>query len=400
MLQSNLSGLVVEDEPMISEIIVLTLRRILDAQVAHQCLTNASALSCLEREFITAAPLDFITTDINHPGGSGIDLIRAVRSLPDSAVVSRCLRARHIPIVVVSAVVDHPSLQAELRKIDSSIRFISKPFSYDELARQIVESVGEYRHRVLADFHALGLAIFWDGDRYRLGGAYELPPYLESEFVVGSPDHAGRGYTRLVMLDSHLDRARMSVTIFEGLINDRRTLERDFQAFFERHPEFLLEDQFDSYWAEPRLQSLGTGKVIRPDFVLQPIGARTNPWSWRIIDLKGHDVEMIANRKFHADLSRRVHRVIAQLRDYGEFFEDPRNQHVLFEKFGGVKPTPNLMAIIGRLPKSELDLYSRLRGRLTDVVIKTYDEVLEFRKAKIERMHAFQSRRPGATLYP
>src|SRR5262249_39699536 len=112
-------------------------------------------------------------------------------------------------------------------------------------------------------------------------------------------------------------------------------------------------------------------------------------WNWNLVDLKSHNVEVLANRRFHADLSRHVYRVVAQLRDYQEFFSDPRHQHLLERKFGGVRPVPRLTAIIGRIPRKEKELYARLKGRVADVNIRTYDEVLVVRKAKVEQMWAF-----------
>lgn len=51
-------------------------------------------------------------------------------------------------------------------------------------------------------------------------------------------------------------------------------------------------------------------------------------------------------------------------------------------------PNPKLVAIIGRLPPEHKDQYAVLRSRLTGVSITTYNEILEFRRAELERIAA------------
>ena len=64
--------------------------------------TNSEGLAAISRISFAGSDLDLITTDYNRPGGSGGDFIRAVRNLSDDVVVNRCLRARHIPIIVIT----------------------------------------------------------------------------------------------------------------------------------------------------------------------------------------------------------------------------------------------------------------------------------------------------------
>jgi hypothetical protein len=169
--------------------------------------------------------------------------------------------------------------------------------------------------------------------------------------------------------------------------------ERDLQAFLQQHPEFILRGEFDSYWAQPQLRDADSTKVIRPDFVLQPLGLRSTGWNWQLVDLKSPRVPLLANSQFHRDLSRHVSRVVTQLKDYGEFFSNPRNGDIIRQRFGGVIPQPKLVALIGRLPNNDArERYTTLRTRLTDVCLTTYDEILEFRRARVHQIESALSR--------
>ena len=388
----SLIGMVVDNEKAVRECLSNWITNQLDATIVHSAADNDSALTYIKRASLSAAPIDFITTDMYHSGGHGLDLIKQLRSFSDSIIISGCLRARHLPIIMVTGQLSK-TLESLCNRIDPKIRIIAKPVEPEVFIRAIVDSVGEYRHRILEGFHGLGLTVFWQNGAYRIGSAYSIPPIIESAYVAGDPCQAASGYARLLIVDWHWANANVAVELLEQMINDPSLNEKDFQHFFERHPEFLLEGQYDSYWAEPHLNSVTTGVSIRPDFVLQPCGDRTNAWNWNLVELKRHNVDLLTNRKVHADLSRYVTRVVTQLRDYKEFFEDPRNSDLLKSKFGGVLPNPQLTAIIGRLPTTEKEVLIRLKRRTGDINIRTYDEVLEFRRTKVEQMTVFQHNR-------
>lgn len=63
-------------------------------------------------------------------------------------------------------------------------------------------------------------------------------------------------YSRLVLITDRHKAAHPALSQFESMLNDPYITERDFQRFFELHPEFLLRDEYDSYWAEPVINPL------------------------------------------------------------------------------------------------------------------------------------------------
>jgi hypothetical protein len=211
---------------------------------------------------------------------------------------------------------------------------------------------------------------------------------MESSYFAGNTLSLSALYSRLVLIADRPKVAEIALARFEELLNYPHVTEKDFQLFFQLHPEFLLRDEYDSFWAEPILRSPTTGNMIRPDFILQPHGKHDTPWNWAVLDLKRPDVPLIANNRFHADFSKHVYRVLTQLKDYGDFFSDPRNHEMLCQRFGGIIPQPKLTAVIGRLPARDRDRYAILQGRLQGVSITKYDEIIEFRKSKVAWIRA------------
>jgi len=365
------------------------------AQIAHYAQNNAVALHKLGLISGQNAPLDFVTTDIvNVYSGNyreGIDFVRAIRALPADAAVSGGLRLKYIPIVVFTGGGFTYNNIVELYRIDSYIQVVQKFGSADrELARALVNVVTQYRHRVLAEFQRQGYAVFWEGGMFKLATAFETMPPHRSQYYAGNaavgPNSA---YSRLVLVTGAPSIARLAIEEFEHLLNARGTSESEIQHFFQRHPEFLLGEEYDSYWAEPRLVSPVTGSSLRPDFVLQPLALRSNAWRWNVVDLKRHDVNLLTSRRFHVDLSMHVYRAATQLRDYAEFFDDPRNAKMLESRFGGVVPKPKLTMVIGRLPERDRAAFASLQSRVSGVHIRTYDEILEFRRARQEQLDYF-----------
>ena len=80
--------LVVDDDPGIREMLPEAIRSKLPKAEIRTAATNAEAL-----EALVGFAADLITTDCNHPGAHGIDLLRTLRSMP------RFLRT---PVVLIS----------------------------------------------------------------------------------------------------------------------------------------------------------------------------------------------------------------------------------------------------------------------------------------------------------
>ena len=387
-LGHRLEMLWVDDEPMLLESLTDVLRTA-DIQV-HSVTNGTAALEYLEHVHSLKLPLDIIVTDNLHPGLRGPDLIRHIRDFPDEMTLQGGLRIRHLPIVLFSGSA-HIAKQ-ELENMGLDVPVLYKPTRIEELVRAIDEAVREYRERILSDLHNVGVAIQFEGGRFTLrncytvegeGGGYESK-YIDASTTDG-PRRAAEAYRRLVLVADRHVVAERAILEFESLLNREGCTEADFQRFFRLHPEFLYQGLHIEHWAEPYLQDQSTGRIYKPDFILKSMFLPTRPWSWQIVDLKRPDVPVITNAHFYATLSQQVHKVVAQLRSYSEYFDNPANAEAIASRFGGVVRKPNLVAVIGHLPKEGLlEEYAKLRSQILDVALMTYSEILEFRRANLE----------------
>lgn len=380
----------VEDEP---EIRRMYYRLLEEADITLTCFPDSdTVLNALHQVHLAKWPLDVFLTDNFHPGISGTELIRKVRDLPDEWTMQGGLRIRHIPIIMQSA----SARPDDIKKVDAKIPVIQKPFEIEDLVGTIDEAVRGYRDRILNDLHRVGLAITWQGGRMSLCKCYAIDKSkgFETKYFSAIRPHETDGlaqaYWRLVVIEDRHWSAEQAIAEFEALLNSDRTKERDFQHFFKLHPEFLYQNCFIDHWAEPQLKDANSGEVIKPDFILKSMMLPDRPWSWQVVDLKRHNVPLLSSRRFHATLSHHVHRVVAQLRDYSEYFDNPGNRREIERKFGSFLAKPKLVAIIGRIPKDgALEQFAKLRSRLVDVSITTYDEILEFRRCQVERRRRY-----------
>lgn len=386
----SLQALVVEDDTATRQMYEHLL-----ADVGVSCTTfgrNREAFDYLEHLTAARGPLDFVLTDIIRsrtregwaPAPEGVELVQRIRNANDDVLVNSCFRLRHLPIVVISGGGFDTAVRLKESFPDLQIR--DKPVGVDGIYQAVSDALASYRREVLSELQRVGLSLSWHDGRFRIAAAYSIPPRYETKYFVTHLDPLGIAYSRLILIAERSPIAGVAVDLFEEMLNIPTTSERDLQNFFEQHPEFLLGDAYDSYWAQPSLASLDKKRVIRPDFVLKPVGSSQKTWDWTIIDLKAPNVALFASRRFHMSLSYHVHRLVTQLKDYADFFADSRNQEAIRQRFGGVVPKPNLVGVIGRLPGDHVDEYAVLRSRANGVTITTYDEILELRRARVEKM--------------
>lgn len=391
-MNMRLKALVVEDHPVVSRGVELFLRNIdIETEAA---LNYSSASNALDRIVSNRSNLDIIITGMHLGRGmyEGVNLITRIRNMPDQNTVLSGSKLKRLPIIVLTGGGFRHAYNT-LPAIDPKIIIVSKDSEVEVLIKAIDDSIRSYRREILSELQYIGLALVWENGHYQVINAYaQLPAsQVETTLLSGETNVIGQSYSRLVLISDKWAVAQIAIDMFESLLNAPRTTERDFQQFLELHPEFLLGDEHDSYWAEPILKSPANGRQVRPDFILQPRVLRSSTWRWTLVDLKKPNVPLITHTRFHTDLSHHVYRVATQLKDYAEFFADPRNKELIQRRFGGVVPMPKLVAVIGRLPVTHKDEYAALRSRLTGVTITTYDELLEFRRAKIEWMKSLGS---------
>lgn len=181
-----------------------------------------------------------------------------------------------------------------------------------------------------------------------------------------------------------------AVEELESLMNDPKVKEKDFQDFFERHRDFILNDEYKD--AHPHIVlSNNEDKHLIPDFVLEPIDSSS---LCDLLELKLPSVNIFVLKKNRPHYSAAVMEACAQLRIYSEFFDEENNRIAFQNTHPGLQAyKPKMFVIIGR--RGEIDPFTRrgVESDLPNITLRTYDEVLSRAKWRIEVMKKGLSRK-------
>lgn len=119
------SVLVVDDEPM-----ARTLLRLMLVRAGFDVSEAEDGYDALEK--IKEEMPDLVILDVMMPGLDGFSVCRAVRESAPTA---------HLPVIMLSAKTDMDSVNRGLRA--GANKYLTKPISPDELARQVRSVLGE-----------------------------------------------------------------------------------------------------------------------------------------------------------------------------------------------------------------------------------------------------------------
>jgi cold shock CspA family protein len=169
----------------------------------------------------------------------------------------------------------------------------------------------------------------------------------------------------------------------ESLMNDPNAKEKDFQDFFERHRDFILNDEYKDARSHVVLSS-DEGKRLIPDFVLEPIDQSS---LCDLLELKLPSVKIFILKENRMHYSAAVAEACAQLRMYSEFFDEEKNR-ITFEKtYPGLRAyKPKMFVIIGRQGKVDPLIRRSIESDMPNLILRTYDEVLNRAKWKVDAM--------------
>lgn len=164
----------------------------------------------------------------------------------------------------------------------------------------------------------------------------------------------------------------------EYLINSPAVKELDFQRFFERRPDFILNDDYKKAHGHIVLAREDGGSLI-PDFVLEPANGSLSD----LLELKLPSVEVFTLKKNRCRFSAAVFEACAQLREYSKFFEEAHYRKLVQEKFGLLLYRPRMFVILGRRGDVDPLQLRAIQSDLPQLDVKTYDDVIERMKRKL-----------------
>ncbi|MEO5331575.1 MAG: DUF4263 domain-containing protein [Magnetococcus sp. YQC-5] len=159
------------------------------------------------------------------------------------------------------------------------------------------------------------------------------------------------------------------------------TKEEDIHKFFERNPDFILNDDYKK--AHSKLTLSRDGSELIPDFVLEPVDQEK---FCDLLEIKSTFQKVFVIKKNRVRFSSAVYEACAQLRTYSLFFDDERNRYKVFNKHGVNIYKPRMFLIIGRKGKTnQIDAINASLD-LPYVTIRSYDDVLSMAANKLNKI--------------
>lgn len=235
-----------------------------------------------------------------------------------------------------------------------------------------------------ASVEMIALALF--GQEIRLVSLTEDGTY---KFL----DERDRLHNLLYVVSLEGSLLEMAVEELEFLMNSRNAREDDFQNFFERNPDFILNDEYRR--AHPQLVlSRDDGQTLRPDFLLEPLDQSS---LCDLLELKLPSAQVFVLKRSRARFSAAVFEAAAQLREYSRFFDEEKNRGRFQSAYPGLMVyKPRMVVIIGRRSDASSLVQRDIQSELPNLILRTYDEVVLRMKWKIEKMR----KKSGLRLTP
>jgi hypothetical protein len=318
-----------------------------------------------------------------------------IRTLPESCAMRDGRKWKRIPQIVLTKYGNrheaYDGLDVEF-VIDVTGRTLFQGFSSPITWNKIEGIVNLYHHRAMADYEQVGLMITIDRGLYRVKRAFCKKDSDESEFYFGGKDRRRfRGY---VTIGRDLDGADFEGCLFEQLLNDPKTRERDVHRFFEEHPSFLAQAMTGIPVSH---QPYFTRNKQTPDFSIAPILPRHSASVVKLLELKGPEASVLAGQRYlHRGLASDVIQALAQVSDYAESLCDPLNLKSVKEALGYAPEYTQRAVLIGRTPPpTDANLWAKRKDEQPAIRIITYDEILqEHRDRIITRRKCWSPRTP------
>lgn len=305
------------------------------------------------------------------------DIAQSVRNLPESCAMRDGRKWKRIPIIVLTdrgyrgpayAGVDVDFV------VDDTELILHHGLASTLTWRQLEKAINRYQRTILREYERVGFMVTDDHGLYRIKKAYRKKSPRESEFYFGGKDKRRfRGY---VTVGRDSEGIGYEALLFEELLNDPKTGEREVHNFLERHPDLLAEAMMGVPISH---QPYFPSNKQNPDFVISRILPRDSGEKIKLLELKGPEARILdSSRHLHRALSHDVIRALAQVNDYNEAIRDPLNLTSIEKALGFVPERSERAVLIGRNPSpQDVELWEKRKAEQPLVTIVTYDELLE-----------------------
>jgi len=175
---------------------------------------------------------------------------------------------------------------------------------------------------------------------------------------------------------------QLAIEELESLVNDPKSKEIDFQDFFERNPDFILNDEYKKAHAQIVL-TRNDGSTLVPDFILEPIERSA---LCDLLELKLPSAQVFVLKESRMRFSAAVLETCAQLREYALFFDEERNRRIVAERHGLTAYKPRMFVIIGRRGSVSPIQRRKIEGDTPGLQLRTYDEIMNRMKTRFDAM--------------
>jgi len=311
------------------------------------------------------------------------DISARIRTLPETCAMRDGRKWKKIPQIVLTKSGGrqeaYDGLDVEF-VIDVTAQTLFYGFSSPLTWNKIEEIVNRYHQRAMADYERIGFLVTVDRGIYRVKPAFQKKDSQESEFYYGGKDR--RRFNGYVTIGREMDGADFEGYLFEQLLNDPKTGERQVHRFFEEHPDFLAEAMMGVPISH---QPYFPRNKQTPDFSIAPILPRGSANFVRLLELKGPEASVLtSSRHLHRGLASAVTQALAQVSDYVESLRDPLNLKSVKEALGYAPEYVRRAVLIGRTPPpADTNLWEKRKDEQLSVRIITYDDILQKHQDRI-----------------
>ena len=167
---------------------------------------------------------------------------------------------------------------------------------------------------------------------------------------------------------------------FERLVNEDKLKEVYLQSYFEANPELLFfGTKYKKIFPRIVLERENKSDLI-PDFFLD----RVTDGYCDILDIKLPDKRVLVGPDERRRFSAAVEDAIAQVSEYREYFDDPRNRENI-ERMHGIRVyKPNILVLIGDGKNIDVEKLIGIRDRRKEGEVITYSELVRHMRALLD----------------